>query len=83
MEKNILSPFEGLPEDDKRIILARQAELRMNRPKKEVRDLTNAEIAELEDFKEFCELNKIESSKGQASKSKEDFIKWRYENQRE
>lgn len=76
VEKNIPPPFEGFSDDDKRAILARQTEQRFIRPEKSVRDFTNAEISRRDDFKEFCELNGVEPSKRQASKSREDFIKW-------
>lgn len=75
IENNTLSFLKNLSEEEKRSIAARQSEQRLEQSKK-IQDLSNTEIAELEDFKVFCEQNGSVPTKRQASKRKKEFIKW-------
>jgi len=75
-EKNILSALRSLSDDDKKSILARRADERINRPKDDLSSLTNIELVELDDFKDYCKTLDIIPTKRQASKRRQDFIKW-------
>lgn len=68
--------LKNLRKEKLRAILARQVEERLNRPQKKIEELTNAEVADLKDFKDFCAQMGIVPTKRQAGKRREEFIRW-------
>lgn len=61
-------------------LLDKQEQERQIRPQARVEELTNAEVAELSSFKDFCVQLNIVPTKRQAGKCKEEFMRWLKEN---
>ncbi len=78
-EKSALETLKKSSEDEKRMIMAKQAEKRRSDDTPlaiKLKEFTHAQIVALESFKDFCAQKGIEPTKRQAGKLKEEFIQW-------
>ena len=76
--KNLLATFNALPEEEQKRIARESIERGREGKRQEFRveNQNNAQIAGMEEFQIFCSEKNITPSKRQASKLREEFIKW-------
>ena len=72
--KNLLATFNALPEEEQRRIT--RESLKRTKQEFRVENQNNAQIAGMEEFQIFCSEKNTTPSKRQASKLREEFIKW-------